>query len=88
MQKRSKFKKYYEGKISFNDLKNEKINKKYLEQIDFELNNREPKINKKELDKIDLLIIGRQTAKDEVILDLIEKAHGRGLKVLFDLDDL
>ena len=42
----------------------------------------------KELDKIDLLIIGRQTAKDEVILDLIEKAHGRGLKVLFDLDDL
>lgn len=46
MQKRSKFKKYYEGKISFEDLENEKINKKYLEQIDFELNDREPKINK------------------------------------------
>lgn len=45
MQKRSKFKKYYEGKISFEDLENEKINKKYLEQIDFELNDREPKIN-------------------------------------------
>lgn len=47
MQKRSKFKKYYEGKISFEDLKNEKINAKYLEQIDFELNDREPKINRR-----------------------------------------
>ena len=46
MQKRSKFKKYYEGKISFEELEHERINKKYLEQIDFELNNREPKINK------------------------------------------
>ena len=41
-----KFEKYYEGKISFKDLKNENINPKYLEQIDFELNNREAKINK------------------------------------------
>ena len=46
MQKRSKFKKYYEGKISFNDLEHENINEKYLEQIDFELNNRQPKINR------------------------------------------
>ena len=52
MQKRSKFKKYYEGKISFNDLKNEKINKKYLEQIDFELNNRKPKINKNAIEEL------------------------------------
>ena len=52
MQKRSKFKKYYEGKISFEELESEKINKKYLEQIDFELNNRSPKINKKAIEKL------------------------------------
>lgn len=46
MQTRSKLKKYREDKISFEDLTNEKINKKYLEQIDFELNDREPKIEK------------------------------------------
>lgn len=46
MFKSKKFEKYYEGKISFEDLENEKLNPKYLEQIDFELNNREPKINK------------------------------------------
>ena len=46
MYKSKKFEKYYEGKISFDDLKNEKINPKYLEQIDFELNNREAKIRK------------------------------------------
>ena len=52
MQKRSKFKKYYEGKISFEDLKNEKINGKYLEQIDFELNDRKPKINKRAIENL------------------------------------
>ena len=41
-----KFEKYYDGKISFNDLQNENINHKYLEQIDFELNNLQPKIDK------------------------------------------
>lgn len=41
-----KFKKYYEGKVSFEDLKDEDINPRYLEQIDFELNDREPKIEK------------------------------------------
>lgn len=41
-----KFEKYYDGKISFNDLQNENINPKYLEQIDFELNNLQPKIDK------------------------------------------
>ncbi len=56
MQKRLKFKKYYEGKISFEDLKNEKLNEKYLEQIDFELNDREPKINRSAVeDVLDLL---------------------------------
>ena len=45
MQNRTKFKKYGEGKISFEDLQNEDINPKYLEQIDFELNDCEAKIN-------------------------------------------
>ena len=45
MQNRTKFKKYSEGKISFEDLQNENINPKYLEQIDFELNDCEAKIN-------------------------------------------
>lgn len=39
-----KFEKYYEGKISFADLQNEDLKESYLEQIDFEINNREPKI--------------------------------------------
>lgn len=49
MQTRSKFKKYREGKITFKDLENDDINQKYLEQIDFELNNRNPKIVKEEI---------------------------------------
>ena len=49
MKKTAKFDKYYEGKISFEDLENEDLNPKYLEQIDFTLNNREPKIEKGEI---------------------------------------
>ena len=45
MFKSKKIEKYNEGIISFEDLENEKLNPKYLEQIDFELNDREPKIN-------------------------------------------
>lgn len=41
-----KIKLYKDGKISFNDLINEDLNEKYLEQVDFKLNDREPKINK------------------------------------------
>lgn len=52
MQNRSKFKKYREGKITFKDLENEKINQKYLEQIDFTLNNRPPKIVKDEIKNV------------------------------------
>ena len=52
MFKSKKFEKYYEGKISFEDLKNEDLNPKYLEQIDFELNDREAKINKKAIKDI------------------------------------
>ena len=44
-----KFKYYYEGKTSFEDMQYEDLNPKYLEQIDFEINNKEPKI---EVDKI------------------------------------
>ena len=52
MQKRSKFKQYYKGKISFEDLENENINQKYLQQIDFELNNRKPKINRNAIEDL------------------------------------
>lgn len=40
------------------------------------------------LDRASLLVIERQTAKDNVVLNLIEEAHKLGIKVLFDLDDL
>ena len=52
MHRDKKFEKYYEGKISFEDLQYEDINPKYLEQIDFELNNLEPKINKEAIQEI------------------------------------
>ena len=52
MQRRSKFKKYYDGKISFEDLENENLNPKYMEQIDFELHDREPKIIKSAIDDV------------------------------------
>lgn len=51
MQTRTKLKKYNEGIISFEDLANEKINQKYLEQIDFELHDREPKIEKEVIEE-------------------------------------
>ena len=48
LSKTIKIKKYYEDKISFEDLQYDTdLNSKYLEQIDFELNDREPKIEKK-----------------------------------------
>lgn len=46
MRKNTKFKKFHEGKVSFEDLENEKLSPKYAEQIDFELNDRDPKINR------------------------------------------
>ena len=52
MKKKQKFEKYYEGKISFEDLQHEDLNPKYLEQIDFELNNLEPKIDKEAIKEI------------------------------------
>lgn len=52
MFKSKKFEKYYEGKISFNDLEHENLNPKYLEQIDFELNNKKPKIEKEAIQNV------------------------------------
>ena len=51
MLKKTKCKLYKEGKISFEDLQHEKLGEKCLEQIDFELNNREPKIDKEAIMK-------------------------------------
>ena len=47
-----KFEKYYEGKYTFQDLQYENLNERYLEQIDFELNNREPKIEVEPIKKL------------------------------------
>ena len=52
MWKSVQFRKYDEGKVSFEDLENEDLNPKYSEQIDFELNEREPKINKDAINNI------------------------------------
>lgn len=51
MNKSTKFKKYDEGVVSFEDLQYESINKKYLEQIDFEINDKEDKIDKGNIKK-------------------------------------
>lgn len=51
MHKSIKFKKYDEGVISFEDLQYENINKKYLEQIDFEINDKQDKIDKASIKK-------------------------------------
>lgn len=47
-----KFEKYYEGKISFDDLQNENLNSKYLEQIEFEINDLQSKIDKEAIKEI------------------------------------
>jgi len=47
-----KFEKYYEGKITFEDLQNEDLGPKVLEQIDFEINNKPPRYEKEEIKKI------------------------------------
>lgn len=56
MWKSKKIDKYHEDKISFEDLQHEKLNPNYLEQIDFELNDKEPKIEKEAIkDTLDSL---------------------------------
>ena len=46
MNIKTKFKLYRQGKSAFSDLIYEKLNKKYIQQIDYELNDRPPYINK------------------------------------------
>ena len=53
--------------------------------VDFILRN---EVKKMDFENVDLLVIERQTAKDNLLLDLIDKTHNNGVKVLFDLDDL
>lgn len=52
MHNSKKFEKYYEGKISFKDLQNEDLNPKFLEQIEFEINNLKPKIEKEAIKEL------------------------------------
>ena len=49
-----KFKKYYESKITFKDLENDKdiTTDRFVQQIDFELHNKEPAIDKEEIKEI------------------------------------
>ena len=52
MHLKNKFEKYYDGKISFEDLQSENLNYKYLEQVKFELNELPSKIDKEAIRKI------------------------------------
>ena len=52
IDKNKKIKFYNEGKVSFKDLEKENITGKALEQIEFELYNKEPKINQEEIKKV------------------------------------
>lgn len=49
MQNSTKFKLYNAGKYQFKDLLNEKINEKYKEQIDFEINDKKEKVELKKV---------------------------------------
>ena len=49
MHKDKKFELYKKGIINFEDVANENINQKYLEQVIFELNNKPPKIEKEKI---------------------------------------
>ena len=52
MKKNQMFKRYYDGKVSFVDLINEDLNPKYHQQIDFELNDKEPEIDKEAIENL------------------------------------
>lgn len=45
-------------------------------------------IENAKLEQIDLIVILRQTGKDKKLIDFIDSAKKRGVKVVFDLDDL
>lgn len=46
------------------------------------------KFKEKDLEGVEILVVLRQSGKDGKILKIIERAKAKGLKVLFDLDDL
>ena len=46
MWKSKKIEKFHQGKVSFEDLLYEDLNPKYAEQVDFEVNDKDPKINR------------------------------------------
>lgn len=50
--KKIKFEKYYEGKVSFEDLQHEDLQERALEQIDFELNDLGTKIDKQAIKEV------------------------------------
>ena len=52
LNKNIKYKLYKEGKYSYEDVLDEKLTDNQREQIDFELNNREPKINKDKIKEL------------------------------------
>lgn len=45
-------------------------------------------IDKANLESADLVVVLRQTAKDKTMLDFIDEVKRRGIKIIFDLDDL
>ncbi|MDR0978535.1 MAG: DUF2779 domain-containing protein [Lachnospiraceae bacterium] len=49
LKSQKKFEMYYSGKYTFEDLINEKLNERILEQIDFEVNDKPTKIEKDEI---------------------------------------
>ena len=52
LDKKIMFEKYYGGKVSFEDLANEDLNPRYMEQIDFEINDKGEKVDKKAIKDI------------------------------------
>lgn len=69
---------YKKGVIDFKDLLNEKLNKNYLEQIDFRINNREPKINKEKIKEfLDTLKLPIYFLDFETYQDAIPKYEGQ-----------
>lgn len=74
---------YKKGVIDFKDLLNEKLNKNYLEQIDFRINNREPKINKEKIKefldtlKLPIYFLDFETYQDAIPKYVGQKVYGK-----------
>lgn len=74
---------YKKGIIDYKDLLNEKLNKNYLEQIDFRINNREPKINKEKIKefldtlKLPIYFLDFETYQDAIPKYVGQKVYGK-----------